>query len=216
MCSWCRCNVFLEELLSFLLEYFIFFPCIELFMWFIILLHPLVLCWIWSHCVNSCLSTSSCDYVDIYSIIPSLWKNPLNIWIVMISLFLNFLDACSLGKSGDLGLHFIYLQLDLVVPYIILKIHWSIYVYACNVTNLMINRYHIIIHSLANYLQKVNRKEIITHNTSATMVHPLLGYVHKYMDLRIFYYGYEIYSTTHTTNPFIQSQNRFYNLCEAD
>jgi hypothetical protein len=47
-----------------------------------------------SYCVSSCLSTSSCDYVDISSIIPGFCRDPLNILIVLIPLFLNLPQKC--------------------------------------------------------------------------------------------------------------------------
>jgi hypothetical protein len=61
---------------------------------FSIFLHPLVLCWIWSHCVSYCLRTSSSDYVDIYSIVLGLYRDPLNILVVLVPLFLNFSQKC--------------------------------------------------------------------------------------------------------------------------
>jgi hypothetical protein len=89
LCDRCRNNIFLEELLSFLLEYFFFFPCIKLFLWFNILLHPLVLFWILSYYVNSSLSSFMHNYVDIYYIIPGFCRYPLGIMIVLTPFFLN-------------------------------------------------------------------------------------------------------------------------------
>jgi hypothetical protein len=90
----CRCKIFLEEILRFFLEYLFLFPSIKLSMWFCMLLHPLVLCCILSYCISSCISFSMHKYVDIYSIIPLLHRNPLNILIVLILFFLNLPQKC--------------------------------------------------------------------------------------------------------------------------
>jgi hypothetical protein len=80
--------------MSCLFECFLLFPCIKLLLWFNILLQPLMLCWILSYCVSSCLSSSSCDYVDVSSIIPVFCINPLYIMVVLFPLFLDLSQEC--------------------------------------------------------------------------------------------------------------------------
>jgi hypothetical protein len=63
-------------------------------MWFSILLHPLVLHWILSYCISSCLISSSCDYIDVSSIIPGFCRNPLYILVVLVPLFLDLSQEC--------------------------------------------------------------------------------------------------------------------------
>jgi hypothetical protein len=79
----------------FLLECFIFFSWIKLLLWFNILLHPLVLRWVLSYYFNSCLSSSSHDYIDVSSIIPHFCINPLYILVVLVPLFLDIFQECS-------------------------------------------------------------------------------------------------------------------------
>jgi hypothetical protein len=63
-------------------------------MWFSILLHPLVSRWILSYCVSSCLGSSSCDYIDVSSIILGFCINPLYILVVLVPLFLDLSQEC--------------------------------------------------------------------------------------------------------------------------
>jgi hypothetical protein len=63
-------------------------------MWLCMLLNPLVLCWVLSYCISSFLSSYVCNYVDISSIIPHLFRNPLNILVVLILFFFNLPQKC--------------------------------------------------------------------------------------------------------------------------
>jgi hypothetical protein len=47
-----------------------------------------------SYCFISCLSSSTCNYVDIYLIIIGFYRNPLNILIVLVPFFLNIPQKC--------------------------------------------------------------------------------------------------------------------------
>jgi hypothetical protein len=53
-----------------------------------------MLCWVLSYCFRFCLSSSSCDYVDISSIIPGFCRDPMKILIILVPLFLNLPQKC--------------------------------------------------------------------------------------------------------------------------
>jgi hypothetical protein len=48
-----------------------------------------VLSWILFYGINSCLGSSSSDYIDVLPIIPSLCKNPLDIHVVLVPFLLD-------------------------------------------------------------------------------------------------------------------------------
>jgi hypothetical protein len=81
--------------MSILLECLIFFPHIKMLLCVSIFLHPLVLRWILSYCIRSCLGSSSHEYDDISSIIPIFYIDPLNILVSLVPLFLNISQKCS-------------------------------------------------------------------------------------------------------------------------
>jgi len=57
---------------------------------------------------------------------------------------------------------------------------------------------------------------IQSRNTYSTMVHPLLGYVHKYLALNLFYYVSAIYRVMHFYSLGSYNLNRLPDPCEAN
>jgi hypothetical protein len=57
---------------------------------------------------------------------------------------------------------------------------------------------------------------IQSHNTSFTVVHPLLGYVHKDLALKLFYYVSAIYHAARVYSLGSYNLNRLPDPCEAD
>jgi hypothetical protein len=84
----------LERILSGLLECFLFVSCIKLLMSVNIILNTLVLRSILFYCVNSCLGSSSSDYIDVCPIIPEFYRNPLDILAVLIPFVLDLSQKC--------------------------------------------------------------------------------------------------------------------------
>jgi hypothetical protein len=92
--DWCRCNIFLEALLSGLLKCFLFFPHVKLLLSLSVLLNPLVLSWISCYFISSCLGSSLSDYIDVSPIIPGFCINPLDILVVLVYFFLDIPQEC--------------------------------------------------------------------------------------------------------------------------
>jgi hypothetical protein len=53
-----------------------------------------VLSWILFCCINSCLGSSSSDYIDVFLIIPGFRINPLEILVVLVPFVLDLSQEC--------------------------------------------------------------------------------------------------------------------------